>query len=72
MPDAKCGNCRFWEMFPDPNGPGVCRRHAPRPKMTASMSVTKTTATWPITHDDDWCGEYESDERPGSPPAPAG
>lgn len=49
-----CSDCAYWEPIDD--DAGQCRRNAPRPR------AVDTGWRWPITNDDDWCGEWEADE----------
>ena len=73
MIQAKCEDCRYWEMI-DGKG-GICKRFPPnstghpvqvmrrivqgnRPSPTSFMGVT----SWPKTTATDWCGEFRNDE----------
>lgn len=49
--EASCSNCMYWQALDDTAG--NCRRHAPRPR------TSEHTWRWPVTDDDDWCGEWE-------------
>jgi len=49
---GKCKDCKWWKEFgPDESG-GHCHRHAPKPEVG-----------WPITVENDWCGEFEAKEK---------
>jgi hypothetical protein len=56
----RCDTCEYWEGFHprDGNkGRGKCRKRSPQ-IISIPPSFTGI-AKWPITHDDDWCGDYE-------------
>ena len=51
-----CATCRFW--YPLPGVPvdypgGYCRRRAP-----GIATNNWQSAEWPLTINEDWCGEY--------------
>jgi hypothetical protein len=63
-----CKQCRFWlnwdsEMtnlgechrFP----PRMARRHESGPEGPAAITVRPEDGGWPLTHPDDWCGEFQ-------------
>lgn len=54
-----CRNCRFWEPA-DEDEVGECRRRSPRP------GDEQRPAWWPITADEDWCGEWEESKSGNS------
>ncbi len=62
-----CEECRFWDSKTGvlSEGDGYCRRKAPTPdKHDASWPI------WPITDQDDWCGEGKKKQpRPGGLPS---
>lgn len=52
--EGHCETCAWWasNMYLT-NGQSQCRRRAPMQQGNA----------WPITSEDDWCGEWESEKR---------
>lgn len=58
-----CMNCRFWQRKEEAYR-GRCRRHAPRPLLLTDDDPEDElcNASWPITMDDDWCGQWVSKE----------
>jgi hypothetical protein len=46
---VKCETCKFFDPEED-SDEGRCRRHAPR---------HDSFTCWPITNNDDWCGEWK-------------
>lgn len=62
-----CKDCIFWDCLQGGSATrapeGRCRRHAPFPA-TENMEVEPATV-WPLTFDDDWCGEGRT---PGGAP----
>ena len=55
----KCAACRFWTKLIRDDGLGRCRRYPPQQQHVPGCWV------WPLTHEDDWCGEYQSPSRDG-------
>lgn len=54
MPDlGLCEDCLYWQITSGRDGVawGECRRYAPRP-------AEKGPASWPLTSDEAWCGEF--------------
>lgn len=51
----KCANCRFWDRHPYDVSFGSCRIFRP-------MVHDSGNTSWPETHDEDWCGEFQSKE----------
>lgn len=59
----------FWDVGRVTLGRGECRRSAPHPlsiyesghddEETAEDDYFKRTVFWPITANDDWCGEFK-------------
>jgi hypothetical protein len=48
--------CRYWQSEQGEKvRKGNCRRFAPRPDVSLNEA---STARWPVTHMQDWCGEY--------------
>lgn len=54
--EQKCEFCRFWKKFGKPKD-GECHRSAPLP---STQGNDKTL--WPMTHIDQWCGEFQKKE----------
>ena len=52
--DISCETCCFWQRLDLGMDIGECRYRAPSPR----ASQTSTTS-WPITTDDDWCGDWD-------------
>lgn len=62
-PFPSCPGCRFWDAFDARSG--ECRRHAPTAVQFAQTQDANerggdSGAVWPVTSDDDWCGEWEA------------
>lgn len=55
----KCTTCRFWKRTGEHSPRGLCRRNAP---------TDVTGGIWPVTRDEDWCGEYKPVEPRPEPP----
>lgn len=53
-----CLTCRWW--FDLDGEQGECRRHPP----TVVPIFAEAMSSWPITHDDEWCGEWQPVGRP--------
>ena len=70
QPDSaeRCQTCRFWERSTFQTGVatiGTCRRYAPRGPLALPYGPAGDLAevqTFPVTNDDDWCGEYVARE----------
>jgi hypothetical protein len=61
MPEANCGNCRFWKCNGEVPGTGECHRYAPVPFIAKNSHELASLVTWwPDTHSDEFCGEYQS------------
>lgn len=52
-----CETCRFWRILGAVNEPKKCHSTAPSP------SLTEGKAKWPITGKEEWCGEYEHEDK---------
>ncbi len=64
MGEKSCEKCEYWQELEDEPA-GECRRYAPHAKRR--MDSARTVAAWPITHPNDWCGEFSrSPERVAS------
>jgi len=50
-----CSNCEFSEMHASNDALFYCRRRAP-------SIVRGENALWPVTSEEDWCGEYRKDK----------
>jgi hypothetical protein len=61
-----CSNCIFWEAETmDDDTAGICRRHAPRPRIiddpdATSRTYYSTLPMWPQVMQLEWCGEWRS------------
>lgn len=49
-----CLHCRWWNAITTTGDMGTCRRYAPDRHPSDGMS----SACWPITFPEDWCGEF--------------
>ena len=55
----QCDKCRFWRQgMSMRHGQllGNCHRLAPKPRRKVRQ------ARWPVTYQDDWCGEWKARE----------
>ena len=58
--NQECSTCKFWTGRGIYNSlPGDCKRNAP---VAGKHPHTGELAVWPLTHGDDWCGQYEVDD----------
>jgi hypothetical protein len=61
-----CDKCRFWDCYADTKanefGFGYCHRHAPVACIGKDVFGDSENIVWPQTRDNDWCGEFESDD----------
>lgn len=78
--DFKCRDCQFWVSAMDQprngkslgEGEGECRRRAPMGGgLTAYFAASKKANRmisviypWPVSHENDWCGEFISARQP--------
>jgi hypothetical protein len=57
-----CLSCKWWdaltEFDPAKGSVGCCIRYAPRPATGEAPAGGEVNVIWPITRDNDWCGEY--------------
>ena len=61
-----CKTCQFWLRKPDQNH-GQCHSRPPQMVNLPAQEATKTRTAkpskfasyWPITYQDDWCGEHQ-------------
>ncbi len=63
---TSCAECRFWDRLATLGSMGDCRRHAPRHLWIEIHPGTQDEecpreGVWPLTCEDDWCGEFEAD-----------
>jgi hypothetical protein len=53
-----CTSCVFWTFAPFASNSsvrlGLCQRHAP----SSAIVDGKLRTRWPLTKDDDWCGDH--------------
>ena len=72
MQKKQCNTCRFWKRNDkDIRGRGgECRRARPDPmvltekKVPGGVNYVDHVGAWPLTFANDWCGEWESTNRP--------
>lgn len=57
-----CRNCFYWDQSGSESH-GFCRRDTP------TVVSGETKGYWPITENDDWCGEWEEDLSSEQPSA---
>lgn len=60
MTDGFCRSCKHWHHLE--HGHGLCRRYAPRiveGQARTGHEDDSDWAVWPVTGEDDWCGEHE-------------
>jgi hypothetical protein len=63
--DHICEKCKYWlETGGTDSGlVGECHRNAPQPELIDTSSKANIRyAIWPVTADENWCGQFE--ERP--------
>lgn len=57
-----CKSCKFWDAFyqDEKSGEGVghCVRYAPRPEIALAVSCGEENVLWPITRENQGCGEF--------------
>lgn len=62
--EPTCASCRFWLRWRESSS-GACRRFPPQFQVGTSYnrdieaSEVDSTAAFPNTDDDDWCGEFQ-------------
>jgi len=49
--NQSCDNCLWWGGFDSKDTQGRCLRFPPQ---VTNVRVRE----WPVTHDEDWCGEW--------------
>ena len=58
--EDRCETCRFWETYSDPES-GRCRRNAPSvPWPSPGGKELLDDTVWPMTLNEDWCGEHQT------------
>ena len=50
-----CSTCQFWEAYSDE---GECHRHPPA--VMSGGAFSREGASFPRTHNADWCGEHKA------------
>jgi hypothetical protein len=56
MSEPTCYECRYWDKvtsYPDKRNSGLCRIHPP-----VRNDTDNDDWGWPVTYDEDWCGEW--------------
>lgn len=53
----KCELCEFWKTEDSDQGSGQCRRNTP------VVSLGQGQASWPLTQDREWCGDFRYDQH---------
>ena len=60
----KCERCKFWDVerrWGERKDKASCRVKAP--SIRRGGTACDTTAEWPSTHANDWCGHFEEEMR---------
>ena len=67
-----CSDCRWWNELAtnEKRATGACRINPPVavvavkwvPKWFGSVTKMRWHAEWPVTDEDDWCGEHQPKE----------
>jgi hypothetical protein len=55
--ERRCANCEFWKQRRGVPTSGFCQKNAPLPEVHSPR--TTLYVTWPITLEDDWCGQFQ-------------
>lgn len=58
-----CATCRFWVQWNTTISEGRCKAKTPIP------SPDDSSAWWPISQADDWCGEHQPRDDASPPTA---
>jgi hypothetical protein len=65
MERPTCETCVYWNEINQLKYEGECKRHSPRPvSITYQQGAIEpdfhncALSCWPITMDDDWCGDH--------------
>lgn len=71
-PFPTCSNCRYWDTYEDGDESGVCRRYPPRIPHPSMANLDEDGncgweeyPIWPLTMDEEWCGEHKLKEKNG-------
>ena len=60
-----CKRCIYFDDWEGGSGNGTCKRYAPRPKLRSKLrfvdDANEFYATWPVVHEEEWCGEFKLD-----------
>ena len=60
--EPECANCRYWKREAKDSDTGICRRYPPNiAHQEMYMEDSDGYAdypVWPLTLDDEWCGEH--------------
>jgi hypothetical protein len=60
--ERKCKSCEFWRKFGQTED-AECHRNAPPPSIKSEKTAKKgnmwPSTVWPMTHFDQWCGEFQ-------------
>lgn len=67
-PFPTCSNCRYWEREDELSDGGICRRYPPSIRTTAMDDNDEYSGypIWPLTLEDEWCGEHKPKENKGN------
>lgn len=57
-----CNTCDYWVNYQGNDDLGECHRYAPRNSDREYMMGALCEIDWPLTKDDDFCGEYKRSE----------
>jgi hypothetical protein len=64
IPGVNCMGCAFWNALPAKHGRpetrGQCRARAPNLVTTPQGQIF---TSWPLTKEDDWCGDHSTIEE---------
>ena len=56
---TQCSDCLYSRAVDGVSGPArTCRRKSPEVVHYQPYAGVQSLPTWPLVHDDDWCGEY--------------
>ena len=64
MISSRCGNCTWWDrqhrsLGEVPQNLGYCRKHYP----VVSLQNGRYYGNWPLTDQNDLCGEFRAERR---------
>lgn len=63
MVSNECSFCMYWDILYNTDSVGRCRRYTP---VINHQQNRRTTGEWPITYENDWCGEFKKKEKVNS------